>query len=213
MSEESKPVAEILSTLEEHFSGIVQPAEHEGVVVAPDQLVDVAAFLRDELGYAYLSCVTGVDYPEPTAQFPARFEAVYHLFRRQGGPLTLHVHAGRDDPSVPSLVSIWPAANVHERETWDLMGIRFEEHPDLRRILLWEGYEGHPLRKDWQEVYYEADHKPFSSRHPEGQPVQAEQQAPLGRNVRYPSDWSVEGGGLNPPEDWEPQAEEAIDAH
>jgi NADH-quinone oxidoreductase subunit C/D len=210
MSEETKPTAEILSTLEEHFPGAAQPAEYEGVVVAPDQLVDVAAFLRDEMGYAYLSCVTGVDYPEPTAQFPARFEAVYHLFRSQGGPLTLHVHAGRDEPSVPSLVSIWPAANVHERETWDLMGIRFEDHPDLRRILLWEGYEGHPLRKDFQEVYYEAEHKPFPSRHPDGQPMRAEERAPLGRNLRYPPDWSTEGSGLNPPEDWEPQAEAAV---
>jgi NADH-quinone oxidoreductase subunit C/D len=210
MSEEFKPTTEILSTLEERFPGAAQPAEYEGVVVAPDQLVDVAAFLRDEMGYAYLSCVTGVDYPEPTAQFPARFEAVYHLFRSQGGPLTLHVHAGRDEPSVPSLVSIWPGANVHERETWDLMGIRFEDHPDLRRILLWEGYEGHPLRKDFQEVYYEAEHKPFPSRHPDGQPMRAEERAPLGRNLRYPPDWSTEGSGLNPPEDWEPQAEAAV---
>jgi NADH-quinone oxidoreductase subunit C/D len=209
MSEETRPTAEILSTLEEHFPGAAQPAEYEGVVVAPDRLVDVAAFLRDEMGYAYLSCVTGVDYPEPTAQFPARYEAVYHLFRSQGGPLTLHVHADRDAPSVPSLVSVWSSANVHERETWDLMGIRFEDHPDLRRILLWEGYEGHPLRKDFHEAYYEADHKPFPSRHPDGQPVQAEERAPLGRNLRYPPDWSAEGG-LNPPEGWEPQAEVAV---
>jgi NADH-quinone oxidoreductase subunit C/D len=196
------PITELLSVLEERFPGAVQPAEYEGVVVAPDRLADVAVFLRDELGFAYLSLVTGVDYPEPTAEFPARFETLYHLFRSHGGPLTLHVHADRDDPVVPSLVSVWPAASVHERETWDLMGIRFEGHPDLRRILLWEGYEGHPLRKDFHEVYYEEDTKPFSSRHPEGRPAQAEGRSPLGRNLRYPPDWSVE--------DWEPQAESAI---
>jgi NADH-quinone oxidoreductase subunit C/D len=198
----SSPMAEMISALEERFSGAVQPAEYEGVVVAPDRLGDVATFLRDELGYAYLSLVSGVDYPEPTAGFPARYEAVYHLFRSQGEALTLHVHADRSDPVVPSLVSVWPSASVHERETWDLMGIRFEGHPDLRRILLWEGYAGHPLRKGWREVYYEADHKPFDSRHPEGRPVQAEERASLGRNLRYPPGWSPEG--------WEPQAEVAV---
>ncbi len=194
----SRPTAEMFSTLEERFPGAAQPAEYEGVVIAPDQLVDVAVFLRDELGYTYLSCVTGVDYPEPTARFPARFETVYHTFRDQGGPLTLHAHASRGNPVVPSLVSVWPSASVHERETWDLMGIRFEGHPDLRRILLWEGFEGHPLRKDWHEPYYEADYKPFSSRYPKGKPVQAEEQTPLGRNLQYPPDWSPEG--------WESQA-------
>jgi NADH-quinone oxidoreductase subunit C/D len=199
----TRQTLEPLSTLEEHFPGAVQPSEHEGMVIAPSQLVDVATFLRDEAGYDYLSLVSGVDYPEPTAQFPARFEAVYHLFRSEGGgPLTLHVHAHRDDPAVPSLVSVWPSASVHERETWDLVGIRFDSHPDLRRILLWEGYEGHPLRKDWREVYYEEEKKPFSGRHPEGRPVQAEERSPMGRNLRYPPDWSPEG--------WEPQAEAEV---
>ncbi len=198
----SQPTAELLSTLDERFPGAVQPAEYEGLVVAADRLVEVAVFLRDEAGYGYLSLVTGVDYPEPTTQFPARFEAVYHLFRSEGGPLTLHVHADRDDPVVPSVVSVWSSASVHERETWDLMGIRFEDHPDLRRILLWEGYVGHPLRKDWKEVYYEADQKPFDSRHPEGRPTPTEERAPLGRNLRYPDDWSPEG--------WEPEAEARV---
>jgi NADH-quinone oxidoreductase subunit C/D len=195
----SQLTTEVLSALKKRFPGVIQPAEYEGLVVRPDQLVDVAVFLRDELDYTYLALVSGVDYPEPTAQFPARFEAIYHLFRSEGGALTLHVHADRDAPSVPSVVSVWPAASVHERETWDLMGIRFDGHPDLRRILLWEGYEGHPLRKDWHEVYYEEDKKPFSNRHPEGRPVRAEERAPLGRNLRYPPGWSPEG--------WEPEAE------
>ena len=203
MAEETQVSSQLttkaLSALEDRFPGAIQPAEYEGVVVAPGQLVDVATFLRDELDYRYLSLVSGADYPEPTAQFPARFEAVYHLFRSEGGPLSLHVHADRDAPAVPSVVSVWPAASVHERETWDLMGIHFDGHPDLRRILLWEGYEGHPLRKDWREVYFEEDKKPFSNRYPEGQPVQAEERSPLGRNLRYPPDWSPEG--------WEPEAE------
>jgi len=206
----SQPTAELVSILGERFPGATQPAEYKGVIVVPDQLVEVATFLRDELGYAYLSCVTGVDYPEPTAQFPARFETVYHLFRGQGGPLTLHVHADRDDPVVPSLVSVWPSANVQERETWDLMGIRFEDHPDLRRILLWEGFAGHPLRKDWREPYYEADHKPFPSRYPKGQPTHAEERTPWGRNLQYPPDWSPEDSVLSLPKGWESQAEAAV---
>ena len=195
-------IEDLLTTVNERFPGAAQPAEHEGLVIAPEHWVDVATFLRDELDYKYLSLVSGVDYPQPTTQFPARFDAVYHLFQPTGGPLTVHVHADHDNPVVPSVVSVWPAASVHERETWDLVGIRFEGHPDLRRILLWEGFEGHPLRKDWHEVYYEAEHKPFPSRFPNGKPVMAEERAPLGRNLRYPEGWS--------PENWQPQAEEAV---
>ncbi len=194
----SRSPAEDFSPLEERFPGAAQLTEQEEMIVAPERLLEIATFLRDELGYAYLSSVTGVDYPRP----PAHFEVVYHLFRTQSGPLTLHVHADRDDPVVPSLASVWPSANFQEREAWDLMGIRFCGHPDLRRILLWEGFAGHPLRKDWREPYYEADHKPFPSRHPEGVPIQAEDRVPLGRNIQYPPDWSVE--------DWEPRAEASV---
>ena len=198
----SQQVTELLSLLEEHFPDAVQPAEYEGIVVDPDHLVEVATFLRDELDYAYLSCVTGVDYPEETENFPARFEAVYHLYRAQGKAVTLHAHADRDDPLIPSLVSVWPSANFQEREAWDLMGIRFTGHPDLRRILMWEGFDGHPLRKDWREPYYEEEHKPFSSRHPDGKPVMAEERTSLGRNLQYPDGWSTEG--------WKPQDEAAV---
>jgi len=196
MAEETQapqPIAELLATLEERFPGAAQPAQYDGIVIAPDQLVEVAAFLRDDLDYDYLSCVTGVDYPEATNGAPARFETVYNLFRSQGGPLTLHVHADRENPVVPSLVNVWPSANFQEREAWDLMGIRFEGHPDLRRILLWEGFDGHPLRKDWREPYYEEEHKPFSSRHPNADPVMAEDRTPLGDNTRFPAGWSPEG--------------------
>ena len=204
MAEEkaSKQATDLLSLLEERFPGAAQPAEYEGVVIAPDQLIKVATFLRDELDYAYLSCVTGVDYPEATNSFPARFEAVYNLFRAQGGPVTLHVHADRENPVIPSLVSVWPSANFQEREAWDLMGIRFEGHPDLRRILLWEGFAGHPLRKGWHEPYYEEDHKPFSSRYPGGEPVMAEERTALSSNVQYPQGWSPEG--------WEPEDEAMV---
>jgi len=156
--------AELLSVLDERFPGAAQPAEYEGLVIAPDRLVEVATFLRDELGYAYLSCVTGVDYPQPTA----RFETVYHLFRAQGGPLTLHVRASRDDPVVPSLVSVWPSANVQEREAWDLMGIRFEGHPDLRRISS-HGTSG--LHNDSSRDVYQTSSLPVLELPPDSSPV------------------------------------------
>jgi len=205
----SELTADALGALEEQFPGVAQPAERIGLVIEPHQLVDVATFLRDELDFAYLSCVTALDYPEATDNFPARYEAAYNLYRSEGGPLVLHVHADRDDPVIPSLIEIWPSAGVQEREAWDLMGIRFDGHPDLRRILLWEGFEGHPLRKDWHEPYYEEDQKPFRSRFPDGEPVLDEEDTTFGRNLRYPHDW-VEDGVLEIPEGWESEAESAV---
>jgi NADH-quinone oxidoreductase subunit C len=110
-------------------------------------------FLRDapSLSFKYLSDVTAVDlYPnEP------RFEVVYHLlaldtFRR----LRLKVRLPSDDPRVDSVVPVWPGANAFERETFDLLGLRFEGHPNLSRILLPEDWEGHPLRKDYPTTGY-----------------------------------------------------------
>jgi NADH:ubiquinone oxidoreductase subunit D/NADH:ubiquinone oxidoreductase subunit C len=200
---------EALEALDERFPGAVQPAERVGLVIDPDQLVDVATYLRDEMGYAYLSCVTALDYPEATEAFPERFAVAYNVCRSQGPPLTLHVHADRDDPAVPSLVGVWPSADVQEREAWDLMGIRFDGHPDLRRILLWEGFSGHPLRKNWHEPYYEEDQKPFRSRFPDGEPILDEEETTFGRNLQYPQDW-VEDGVLKIPSEWESQAEDAV---
>ena len=117
------------------------------------RLRSVCEFLRDtpELNFKYLSDVTAVDlYPnEP------RFEVIYHLleletFRR----LRLKVRLPGDDPRVDSVVPVWPGANAFERETFDLLGIRFEGHPFLRRLLLPEDWEGHPLRKDYPTTGY-----------------------------------------------------------
>ncbi len=114
------------------------------ILVKADNLLELGRHLRDEEEYDYCSSVTGVDYPD-------RFEVVYHLYsmKKEGGPVILKVHASREDPEVPSVVSLWPGADWQEREVWDLMGIRFAGHPNLKRILMWEGFEGHPLRKDF----------------------------------------------------------------
>ncbi len=182
------PLAELkgdLAVLKEKFGDAVQPAEYEGVVIANDVLLEAARFIRDELGYRYLSSVTAVDYIQE-----GYFEVVYHAYRLEGGgPLVFKARTPRDVATVPSLVSVWPGADFQEREAWDLMGIRFAGHPNLKRILLWEGFYGHPLRKDWKEPYYEEEHKPFSSRWPSGHHVRAEDRVFWHDNVQYPLDW------------------------
>jgi NADH-quinone oxidoreductase subunit C len=118
-----------------------------------DRLRSVCEFLRDAPGlkFKYLSDVTSVDlYPrEP------RFEVVYHLLAFEPYQrLRLKVRLPGDNPRVESIVPVWPGANAFEREVFDLMGIQFEGHPFLRRILLPEDWEGHPLRKDFPTTGY-----------------------------------------------------------
>jgi NADH-quinone oxidoreductase subunit C len=116
------------------------------VVVDPQSLAAIAAFLRDdaEMDCKYLVSVTGVDLID-------RFEVVYHIASlTRNHMLVLKARPpDRENPEVPSVSSVWRGANLQECEVYDLMGIRFNGHPDLRRILLWEGYAGHPLRKDF----------------------------------------------------------------
>lgn len=161
---------------------------YSGVIVDRSKLVDVALTMRDELGFDYLSSATAVDYMsigEPDADM----EMVYHAYRISGGSaLVFKAQTPRDKAEVPSLIDVWPGADFQEREAYDLMGIRFPGHPNLKRILLWEGFDGHPLRKDWKEAYYEEDHKPFSSRWPGGHVFRSEERNPYGKNVRYPAD-------------------------
>jgi NADH-quinone oxidoreductase subunit C len=113
----------------------------------------VCEFLRDEpeLAFRYLSDVTAVDYypSEP------RFAVVYHLLSLSSlARLRLKVRLSGDDPRIDSVTPVWPAANAFEREVFDLFGIYFEGHADLRRILLPEDWEGHPLRKDYPTTGY-----------------------------------------------------------
>jgi NADH/F420H2 dehydrogenase subunit C len=172
--------------LDQQFPGAVSLDASGGYVVQNSRLVNVARYLRDEsdLAYDYLSMVTSVDYPD-------RFEVVYYLYStvHQGGPVVLKAHADKADPVVPSLVPVYAGADLQEREVYDMMGIRFAGHPDLKRILMWEGYAGWPLRKDFQEAYYEDDQKPFGSRWPSGHHRRAEERTAWSRNVSYPDDW------------------------
>ncbi|WP_129672767.1 NADH-quinone oxidoreductase subunit C [Candidatus Chloroploca sp. Khr17] len=114
-------------------------------LVAPSRLVEAACYLRDLLGYAYLSDIAVVDYLADDL-----FELVYRFYHVEGGEgLTLKVRIPRDHPEVPSLTPAWPGANFHEREAFDLYGIVFVGHPFLRRIYMWDEFEGFPMRKDF----------------------------------------------------------------
>jgi NADH-quinone oxidoreductase subunit C/D len=186
--------------------GSVRP-EKDTLVADSARLIQVGEYLRDteELAYNLLSNVTGVDY---LGRDP-RFEVVYHLYStsRGGGSLVLKARATEEEPVIPSLTSVWPSADLQEREIWDLYGIRFPGHPNLKRILLWEGFHGHPMRKDYDEAYYEEPTKPFNSRWPGGHHELAESKNPFFKNVVYPAEYP-EGEDWDPDE-WKP-VEEAL---
>ena len=113
--------------------------------IAANDLREIALFCRDELSFDYLIDITSIDNfgEEP------RFEIVYHLYSM---PHAVHVRLKLKVPeeagAVDTVSDIWPTANWHEREIYDMMGIKFNGHPDLRRILMWDGYPFYPLRKD-----------------------------------------------------------------
>lgn len=124
-------------------------AKDPPIVVAPAAIVEVCRFLRDEpdLRFDCLSNQSGVDYKDRNV-----IQVVYHLYSyKQRHHLTLKVDAARDHPVVPSVEGVWKAANWMEREIYDLLGVTFEGHPDLRRLLMPEDWVGHPLRKDFVE--------------------------------------------------------------
>lgn len=131
--------------LQAAFPDAVTSWDDDVVRVEPDSIVEICQYLKDtpDFNMDFLSSITGVDYVES-------FEVVYHLTS-----LT-HNHSvvlkttlyGRDDVELPSVMVVWKGADLQEREVWDLMGIGFTGHPNMKRILTWEGFPGHPLRKD-----------------------------------------------------------------
>ncbi len=137
---------EVAHIIEQGVPGSVVDAAPDAAVIDAGKLIDVCTFLRDDPGlqFKFLNSVTAVDRLE-------YFETVYHLTSIRFNKMTvLKVRTSdRENPQAPSVVSVWPGALLQEREAYDLMGIHFEGHPDMRRIFLWEGYAGHPLRKDF----------------------------------------------------------------
>jgi len=114
--------------------------------VESKEIHEVARFAKEDLGFSYLVDVSGVDNfgDEP------RFEVAYELYQFDTGEhLRLKISVSEDDLEVPTVSNLWPTADWHEREVYDMYGIKFSGHPDLRRILMWEGYPFFPLRKDF----------------------------------------------------------------
>ena len=139
---------EIANQLSGKFPGAIAEAGRDSVLVKSDALLKVAAYLKDADGlkFEYLNYITAVDYY-------SYFEVIYQLTSLEHNRSVIiktRCH-GRDNPSVPSVTGLWQGADFQEREIYDLMGIRFEGHPNLKRIFLWDGFPGYPLRKDWNQ--------------------------------------------------------------
>lgn len=122
--------------------------DHAAVNVPAADALEALTFLRADGAFDLLSDLTAIDWAEGASP---RFTVVYHLYSTSR---KVYLRAATDctndaEPSVPSVASIWPGANWHERECFDMFGIKFAGHPDLRRILMWEGYPYHPLRKEF----------------------------------------------------------------
>ncbi|KQZ13926.1 NADH dehydrogenase [Mesorhizobium sp. Root554] len=163
-------MSEALSDLAAHIKGKLGDVIADSVLsygelaiaVAPGDIVKVATFLRDDKKCQFISIidVCGADYPAR----PNRFDVVYHLLSpKQNLRIRIKVQAN-EDTLVPSLTGVYPGADWYERETYDLYGVLFTGHPDLRRILTDYGFEGHPLRKDFPltgfvEVRYDDEAK------------------------------------------------------
>jgi len=162
--------AEIFTILETQFGPRLKAKNLEAidpfVVVEPADLLAVCQFLRDDprLKFELLNCISGVDYLEPDAKkaakagFEPHIEVVYHLqsfVHKHRFVLKVSLprwqgHQAGTLPEVPSVTGLWRTADWHERETYDLVGIRFVGHPELTRILLSDDWVGHPLRKDYE---------------------------------------------------------------
>jgi NADH-quinone oxidoreductase subunit C len=142
------------------------PAVQHSLLVGNDDLLRVATFLHDQLAFDFLSNVTGVDWPDAkkvdASAVPEReegmseggfLEAVYHLYStsKRVGPLVLRARTADrgENAKIPSLVSVFRSAEFQEREIFDLFGIQFTGHPDLRRILMWDEFVDYPMRKDY----------------------------------------------------------------
>ena len=130
------------------FPEAVQAWEDRVLWVKPEAVLEVCQYLKERPGleFDYLNAISAVDYIE-------YFEMIYHLtsmVHDHSAILKARIY-GREDMAVPSVVSVWQGAGLQEREVWDLMGVAFTGHPNLKRVMLWEGFPGHPLRKDFLE--------------------------------------------------------------
>ncbi len=137
---------EISKQLTERFPEAIVEANEQAILVKSESLFEIARYLKETPGleFDYLTMLTAVDYFD-------YFEVVYRLTSMtKNQAMTMKTRCyGRDNPTVPSVVKLWKGADFQERETYDLLGVKFEGHPNMKRIVLWEGFQGYPLRKDY----------------------------------------------------------------
>lgn len=146
-----------ITSLETRFGGIYSEFKGEvTLTIKADQIVNATRFLKEEAGFEMLLDITAVDY---CPRVEGRFHLVYHFYSLSKNQIVvLRVPLDGNEPEIQTIEGVYANANWYEREVWDLMGIRFNGHSDLRRILLPSDWEGHPLRKDsplgYEEVQY-----------------------------------------------------------
>jgi NADH-quinone oxidoreductase subunit C len=137
---------EIAKQIIEHLPDAIIETSDSTVLVKSESLLEVAQLLnsRPEFDFNYLTSITAIDYYD-------YFEIVYQLISlNHNHSLVVKTRCyERDNPTLPSVVSLWRGADFQEREIYDLMGITFDGHPNMKRIVLWDGFQGHPLRKDY----------------------------------------------------------------
>jgi NADH-quinone oxidoreductase subunit C len=153
----NKQMQTIINRLENRFGGTVSEFRNESTLtIKADQVVDASRFLKDEAGFEMLLDITAVDY---CPRVDGRFQLVYHYYSmKKNQIIVLRVSLDGNAPEIHTIEGVYPNANWYEREIWDLMGIRFSGHSDLRRILLPSDWEGHPLRKDYPLGYEEVQY-------------------------------------------------------
>jgi len=138
--------SEVAKRIGQQLPGAVGGYDDSAILIESGSILEVCRFLNQtaDLDFNYLVNLTGVDYFD-------YFEVVYHLVSmKHNHSIVLKTRCyDREQPTVPSVTSIWKAADFQEREVYDLLGIRFEGHPNMKRIFLWEGFQGHPLRRDY----------------------------------------------------------------
>lgn len=158
-----------VAAVKARFGGVIEearmpveyPTDMPIIYVKKEQIIDVLRFLKTDaaMDYNFLSDITATD-----EEVEPRFEVVYNLFSHSSKSRIRVKTRAREGEEVPTATALWPAANWAEREVWDMFGIKFAGHPDLRRILMDERWQGHPLRKDYPLRGYQVFTTPMDAR-------------------------------------------------
>ena len=137
--------SKLMEKIGQGFSERIKLSEDgQGISAVKEDVIDLLKILKDNFGFGMLADITAVEYED-------KLEVVYHLMALGDVQvLRIKVDTSKNSPTVPSIIPVWKAANVLEREIYDLMGINFEGHPELKRILCPDNFKGHPLRKDFK---------------------------------------------------------------